>query len=357
MARRLRPGQDPIAIFQATRRRMFFALGLLFVVLNVGSAGYWYLGNMYQPGMWRFQDCVYMTAITITTVGYGEVLDVSTVPLGREWTLLLLVFGISANLYVVSAITSFFVESDFTNVRRYRRLQRRMHEIRDHYILCGAGRTGRHVAGELMAIGEQLVIVDESEKLLDEFREMGILTLCADATEDETLETAGIHRAKGVVAALDDDKTNMFVVVSARQTNPRLRIVTKAVGASAMAKLRRAGADAVVSPAMIGGMRLASELIRPQVVRFLDEMLRDKDAALRIEEATVAAGGKAEGQTLRESNLRERSGTLILAVREPDGKVNYVPESDHVLRPGQTLIAIGNPAQITALRNAVGSPP
>jgi voltage-gated potassium channel len=345
---------DPVRSYEAARRRLFFAFALLAIVTSVGSGGYWYLGDSTEPGMWSLRDCVYMTAITITTVGYGEVLDLDRVSFAREWTLLLLTFGISANLYVVSAITSFFVESDFNNVRRFRRDRKRMKEISNHYIVCGVGRTGLHVLNELLAVGEPVVAIDERTEKLEALRDRGVLILHGDATDDETLVQAGIHRARGIVSALDDDKTNLFVVVSARQTNAKLRIVTKAVGPSTAAKLRRAGADAVVTPTKIGGMRLASELLRPHVVRFLDEMLRDKEARLRIEEATVGASGDVVGMSLASANLRQRAGVLVMAVRQSDGDVVHVPPPELVIEPGQTLIAIGTPENIEDLRATVG---
>lgn len=344
---------DPVRSYEAARRRLFFALALLVTVTAVGSGGYWYLGQL-VGGAWSLKDCIYMTAITITTVGYGEVIDLEKVQFAREWTLLLLTFGISANLYVVSAITSFFVESDFNNVRRFKRDRKRMKEISNHYIVCGVGRTGLHVIDELLAVGESVLAIDERPDHLEQLRDRGVLMLHGDATEDETLIKAGIHRAKGIVSALDDDKTNLFVVVSARQTNPKLRIVTKAVGTTTAAKLRRAGADAVVTPAKIGGMRLASELLRPHVVRFLDEMLRDKEARLRIEEANVGPSGDVVGLSLSKADLQRRAGVLVMAVRQSDGDVVHVPPPELVIEPGQTLIAIGTPENIEQLRATVG---
>jgi len=220
--------------------------------------------------------------------------------------------------------------------------------------VCGVGRTGIHVVEELLAVGEHVVAIDQDERLLDELRQRDVLTVHGDATDDDVLARAGLMRAKGLVTALDDDKTNLFVVVTARQTNPRLRIVAKATSPAAAEKFKRAGADAVVTPNFIGGMRIASELLRPQVVRFLDEMLRDKDARLRIEEATVSERGSIAGQTLREANLRESAGVLVLAVRSEDGAVSYVPPSELRVQAGQTLIAIGNPEQIATLRRLVG---
>lgn len=347
---------DPIEVYLASRRRVIGALVVLGAVLGIGAAGYWYLAWLERPGYWSFSDCVYMTAITITTVGYGETLDLDTISGSRTWTLALLVFGISANLYVVSSITSFFVESDFGNVRRYRRVRKRMSEIRDHYIVCGVGSTGVHVVGELRAMGEKIVCIDQDEHALAEVEREGVLTLQGDATDDDVLAKAGLQRARGIVATLDDDKTNMFVVVTARQTNAHVRIVTKAVLSSAAPKLRRAGADAVVSPAFIGGMRLASEMLRPQVVAFLDEMLRDREANLRIEEAEIGSKGDLVGVTLRDSHIRERTGVLIIAVRTTEGQTNYVPSGDTRLDPGVILIAIGGPGDIRRLREAVGDP-
>ena len=346
--------QTPFQAYAAARRRVVYALVLLVAVVGLGAVGYWYIGESQRPGLWPFRDCVYMTVITITTVGFGEILDFTSIQWGREWTQLLLVFGVAADLYVVSTITSFFVEADFGNVRRFRRMERRMHDISNHYIVCGVGRTGIHVVDELLAVGENVVAIDQDDRLLDELRARDVLTVVGDATDDDVLARAGLVRAKGIVAALDDDKTNLFVVVTARQSNPRLRIVAKAMSPTAAEKFKRAGADSVVTPNFIGGMRIASELLRPHVVRFLDEMLRDKDARLRIEEATVSERGAISGQTLREANLRESAGVLVLAVRSVDGDVAYVPPSDLRVQPGQTLIAIGTPDQIAVLRRLVG---
>jgi len=345
---------DPLVIYRQTRRRIVYAVAILAGVSAIGATGYWYLGWLSVPGIWSFKDCLYMTAITITTVGFGETLNLDAVPGSRNWTLILLFFGISANLYAVSSITSFLVESDFANIRRYRRILARMKDLRGHYIVCGAGRTGIHVVSELRSVGHEVVVIDDDTDHLAALQAEDVLCVRGDATEDEVLDRAGLQRAAGVVAALNDDKSNMFIVVTARQANPRLRIVTKAVLASAADKLRRAGADAVVSPASIGGMRLASEMVRPQVVRFLDDMLRDRDVNLRIEEAIVGEAGSMVGQRLRDARTREETGALIIAVRDPHGELTHIPSPDLELQPGFTLVAIGSPENIESLRTAVG---
>ncbi|MEX1367540.1 MAG: ion channel, partial [Nannocystaceae bacterium] len=165
---------SPIEVYTASRRRVVVAALVLAAVLGVGATGYWYLAWLEDPGHWDFGQCVYMTAITITTVGFEESLDLDAIPGSRAWTLALLVFGISANLYVVSSITSFFVESDFGNVRRYRALRKRMEQIHDHYIVCGVGSTGIHVVGELRAVGETIVCIDENEHVLAELEREGV---------------------------------------------------------------------------------------------------------------------------------------------------------------------------------------
>jgi voltage-gated potassium channel len=341
---------SPLAAFAAARRRVIGALVLLAMVVAVGAFGYWYIGHVQQPGVWSFEDCVYMTVITISTVGFNEILDFSAMEGGREWTLVLLVFGVAADLYVISTITSFFVEADFGNVRRWRKLELRMKHIDNHTIVCGVGRTGMHVVNELVTVGVEVLVIDHDEVVLAELAARDILTVRGDATDDEVLERAGLRRAKALVATLDDDKTNMFVVVTARQASAKLRIVAKAMSPASADKLRRAGADAVVTPAFIGAMRIASEIVRPTVVRFLDEMLRDKEARLRIEEATIGDGSDLCTATLADANLREGVGVLVLAVRSPDGGLAYVPSADLRLQVGHTVIALGTPDQIAALR-------
>lgn len=349
-----RPIHADIEEYRLARRRVIRAAVVSILVISIGALGYWYLGLRHQPGLWSVADCVYMTAITVTTVGYGEVIDVASVAGGREWTMILLLFGISANLYVVSSIVSFFVEGDYAQIRGYRRDQRRMKKLSNHHVICGLGSTGANVLAELLAVGETVVVIDESEQALAHIDDPRVVTVCGDATDDQVLARAAIERAKGIVATLDDDKTNLYVVLTARQLSAKARIVAKGVSPAAVAKLRRAGADAVVSPNLIGGMRIASELVRPHVVRFLDDMLRDRGAGLRIEEAQVGEHGPLVGRTLKGADVRGATGALILAVRLSDGAVEHAPKGDHRFAPGQTLIAIGTTEQIGKLRELAG---
>ena len=342
--------------YAAARRRLLYAAGVFLTMVTVSTLGYHLIGVAQGRPDWTLEDCLYMTVITVSTVGYTEALPVREVPWALEWTLVVVTVGIGVNLWTISSLTSFFLEGDFSSLRRYRRNLRAMDKLSDHFIVCGVGTTGIHVLRELRAVGHQVVAVDQCQPHLDAAATEGALPLHGDATDDAVLTQAGLSRARGIVTTLDDDKTNMFLVVTARQANPRLRIVSKAISQTAIPKLRRAGADAVVSPNFIGGMRLASELVRPQVVHFLDTMLRGDQQALRIEEVSVEPGSPIAGQTLAQADLRRRTGTLVIAVQFPDGQVAHAPPAEHRIEPGQTLILIGETSQVAALRALAEAP-
>ncbi len=233
----------------------------------------------------------------------------------------------------------------------------RVKKLSGHTIVCGAGSTGIHCVRELAAIGVPFVIVDRSPEVARELsREHDCPAVVGDATHDEVLLEAGIERARGVISALTDDKDNLFVTVTARALNPTLRIVAKAIDVKADAKLRRAGADSVVSPNLIGGLRLVSEMVRPEVVTFLDVMLRDKDRTLRIEEVTIPPGRPGEERRVSELGL-DRHKLLLLAVKEPapEARLHYNPSPEHLLSGGETLIVLGDPARVRQLSAEVAA--
>ena len=261
---------------------------MAFVVL-AGASGYQFLGE----GRWSWGDCFYMTIITLSTVGYGETLPgMHTVDYVRAWTVLLILSGTGILLYWVSSFTAIIVEGDLRGLLRSRRVQKAIDSLRDHVIVCGAGTTGVHAIRELVESGTSFVVIDHDEHRLEELNEEvsgDLLYLVGDAAGDPILLKAGIERAKGVMVMLHEDRDNLFCTLSARALNANVRIISKAVEHSAQPKLIRAGADRVVSPNFIGGLRLASEMVRPSVVEFLDAMLRG-DEKLRIEELTIAEG-------------------------------------------------------------------
>jgi voltage-gated potassium channel len=222
-------------------------------------------------------------------------------------------------------------------------------------VVCGAGSTGRHVIEELLATGVPVVAIDvregELREIAEKFPTAEFSYLVGDATDDDVMAQTGLDRARGLVAALSSDKDNLYLTVSARQTNPGARIVARCAELSHVEKIRRSGADAVVSPNFIGGMRLVSELLRPAVVRFLDDMLRDRRATYRIEEIQLGHGAAGLGATLREARVRERFGMTVLAMRAGDSQSwVYNPDADERLGPGTTLVVLGSAEQVAELR-------
>jgi voltage-gated potassium channel len=317
-----------------------------------GGGGYYVIGR----GAWAFADCIYMTVITVTTVGYGEVLkDMDHVQYARGFTIVLLVFGTGSIVYFASTVTAFIIEGDLRNVLFASRLKKRMKRMKDHVVVCGAGSTGRNVIEELLTTGVPVVAIDvrESElrEIAEKFPKAEFSYLVGDATDDDVMAQTGLERARGLVAALSSDKDNLYLTVSGRQTNPTARIVARCAELSHVEKIRKSGADAVVSPNFIGGMRLVSELLRPAVVRFLDDMLRDRRAAFRIEEIRLGDGVSALGTTLRDVRIRERFGMTVLAVRASDNQSwVYNPDANEKLGPGMTLVVLGSSEQVNELR-------
>jgi voltage-gated potassium channel len=333
------------------RNRLLVGFFALSIVIGGGTLGYWLIGD----GAWPARDCLYMTVITVTTVGYGEILpDMEHVPYARGFTIVLLVFGTGVLVYFASTITAFIVEGDLKDILSAARLKKRIKRMKDHIIVCGTGSTGRHIVEELIKTLQPVVAIDQSIEVLKEIADQhpkaAYTYIVGDATDDDVISAAGLSVCRGVVAALSSDKDNLYVVVSARQINPQCRIIARCAEIGHVEKIRRAGADGVVSPNFIGGMRMASEMLRPAVVKFLDEMLRDK-RAMRIEEVTIAAGSDLEGKTMREAAVRERFGMSVLAVRESPGAAwEYNPDPALRLSAGMVMVVLGSAEQVDELR-------
>ncbi len=336
-------------------KRLLLGFLALAVVVVGGATGYYVIGD----GAWPLFDCFYMTIITVTTVGYGETLShMDQLPDARMWTIGLLLFGSGTIVYFASTITAFIVEGDLKNVLFTSRLRKRIKRMKDHVVVCGAGSTGRHVIEELLKTSVPVIAIDRDESVLRELAERHpkaeFSYVVGDATDDDVLDTMNLVGARGLVAALSGDKDNLYLVVSARQANPTFRVVARCAELSHVEKLRRAGADAVVSPNHIGGIRLVSEMVRPATVKFLDDMLRDRRAAYRIEDVKLGEAVKA-GTTLREARIRERFGMTVIASRADDTTAwTYNPLPDERLGPGMTLVVIGSPDQLASMRAEVG---
>lgn len=334
------------------RKRLVMAGLSLFVVFILGTAGYWSMGR----GAWSFEDCAYMVLITITSVGYGEVIPVHDVPEGRVFTMALLITGMGVSFYFLSALTAFIIEGDLREALWRRRMERRLNDLKNHVIVCGAGRTGRQVTRELTRGDHtQVVVVERDPANLEAMmRKFGarIIGLEGDATADGVLKEAGVERASGLVSALQNDQDNLFVALSARQLNEGIRIVCRANEAKVAPKLKMAGANSVVSPTDIGGRRMAQEMLRPNVASFLDVMSADLNRKFDIEQVRLPKGSHLCGRVLAKSGIRDHSSALVLAVVSDDG-TTYNPGPGFKLDDGMTLVVLGETEQLTKLRSWV----
>jgi voltage-gated potassium channel len=336
-----------------TVRRLLYALAALLVLLSTGTIGYKLLGH----GRWSIADCVYMTVITLSTVGFAELNDMAKVPGARALTVGLIVGGVGTLAYVQGNVTALLVEGVIGQAFRRNRMRKAIEALNGHIVVAGTGSTGRHAVEELVATRTPFVVIDldqgHLERLSEEVAEGKLLYVHGDATEDHVLLAAGVQRARGVVAALTHDKDNLFVTLSARSLNAAARIVAKVTEVDAGPKMIKAGASSVVNPTMIGGRRMASECIRPEVNEFLDQMLRDKDKNLRLEEVAIPAGSSLVGAALKDTPIRRETRVLVVAVRDPNRVFTYNPDPDFALTEGAILIVMGETDSVVKLRQLV----
>jgi voltage-gated potassium channel len=329
------------------RARVRTAAWLLAALFGVGVLGYKVLGGAEHTWI----EAVYMATITLTTTGMRDVIPTDTAAT-QYFTVAYLLFGATAAVYTLSTITAFIVEGDLTRGFRRRRMQATIDAMQDHYVVCGVGQTGTAVLRELVNTRRSCVAIEHNHQHVAGVERgfPGVMVLHGDCSDDETLTRAGVQRAAGIVICTDDDRVTLVTTVLARQMNPRVRIVARATTERAAARLRQAGADGVVAPAQIGGMRLASELVRPTVVGFLDQMLRDTNRNLRIEDVEVGPASALVGRPVSELHLHDYgSGLLLLAMRSSTGEYVFNPAGHTTVSAGARLIVMGDPPSVAHL--------
>lgn len=324
------------------------------VLISIGSLlAIGTLGYMIIEG-WRAFDALYMTVITLATVGYGEIHPLSTP--GRVYTIGLILLGLGVMGYGVSTVTAFLVEGELTDILGKRRMERKIKGLSDHVILVGAGETGKHVAEELVKTNTPFVVIEQDPARAAALERFGeVLYIIGDATESGVLQQARIESARGLISATPSDKDNLFVILTARELNPTLRIVSRVTAEDSRHKLLKAGADAVVSANLIGGLRMASEMLRPHVVSFLDAMLRETvGSAVRVEEIQVPSTSPWVGRTLGETQIREKVGVVVFGLREAaTGRYVFNPAPTFRLGVGDVLVGCADRDQLASLRSLV----
>lgn len=330
--------------------RVFWQLQLslasLAVLLIMGTAGYRFLEEM------SWFEALYMTVITLTTVGFSEVKPLSGT--GRAFTLLLLIVGVGVFMWVLTNLMEVVVGEEVRHLWGRWKMERKAGRMEGHFIICGYGRIGRQVVAEFQRKGVPFVVIEQNPEVAQEAREKGIPIIEGDATLDGVLETAGVGRAKGLVAVADSDADNVFVVLSARSLNPNLFIVARSETEEGENKLHKAGADRVIAPYAIGGRRIAVAALRPTILEFLDALMRSEEEEWSLEEVRMREGSKLVRKSLREADVRGKTGAVILAVKTAEGEMLTNPPPDRPLKEGDTLIALGTTEQLEELVKLAG---
>ena len=326
-------------------RHLAISVALSVLIVLVGSAGYMIIED------WEFLDALYMTVITISTVGYREVNQVGDV--GRVFTIILVFSGVGFTMYVAAAVVQFMVEGRIRIILGRRRLDKKLDRLKNHYIVCGYGRIGRVLSKNLRSKPIDVVVVEKNPDLIRAMDEDGVLYVSGDATDEACLIKAGIQRAKGLVAVLATDTDNVFLVLTARQLAPNLKIIARAGQEAAKSKLKAAGADSVESPYEMGAASMAHRIIRPTVTNFLDLAFAHKRKDIQMEEIPVDSSSELTNLPLKDSGIRQNYNLIIIAIKKPDGSMLFNPSFETAIMPEDTVIAVGEAANLQKLEKVL----
>jgi voltage-gated potassium channel len=327
------------------RKRALFSIVLVVSVLLTGTIGYSIIER------WPFFDALYMTVITLATIGYQEVRPLSY--MGRAFTIVLVFFGVGVVAYVINNGIKIILEGEIQKAFGRMRLEKKLRNMKNHFIVCGYGRMGHIICRELKAHKVPCVVIEKEHVVLDADEEIPFIF--GDATKDELLKEAGIERARGLISVLSTDAQNLYVVLSARELNPDLLIVARAGEEGSEQKLLRAGADRVVSPYHIGGLRIAHSVLKPAVVDFLEFATKSGNIELQMEEIEVAEGSFLADKTIHEAGIGREYGVIVVAIKRKEGEMKFNPVHNTKIKPGDTLIAIGEIEKLQDLEKQAGA--
>ena len=322
-------------------KHLLYSIVLSIVVISGGTIGYMLIEG------WGLMDALYMTLITISTVGYFEVQPLGFP--GRIFTMALVISGVGFSLYVAAALVQFMVEGRIRIIMGRRRLDRKIGRLKDHYIVCGYGRIGRVLCRNLKRRPIGIVVIEKDPDQIPVMEQDGVLYLSGDAADDGILARARIERARGLVAVLATDTDNVFLVLTARQMAPDLLIYARAGREGSKQKLLTAGANVVESPYEMGAVSMAHRIIRPTVTSFLNLAFSQKSTEIQMEEIPVGTGCKLQNVELKDTGIRQKYNLIIIAIKKPDGSMMFNPSFETRIKPGDTVIAVGEPDNLTQL--------
>ncbi len=320
-------------------------LSVFGIVIVIGAVGYYIIGREHD---WTLLDSLYMAVITVSTVGFREVHEQT--PVARVFTIILILFGVGAFTYLATSVGNYVIAGELQGLWSKRRMRKKTAELSDHFIVCAYGRMGSQVADEFKRQQCPVVVIDTSEEVLEKAVIDGHLAVLGNAGNDDVLQEAGVERAAGLVTCIDSDASNLLVVLSARTLNEKLLIVSRTNNHETTSKLHAAGANRVLWPYGLGGRRMAQMALRPNVVEFLEVVMHDEELELVLEELTIAIGSALDGKRIGSSEIRERTGAMLVAIRQRAGKMLIAPSTETLLEAGDIVVALGTHEQLAELQ-------
>jgi len=327
-------------------KKLWLVLGIIMFILTAGTLGYFFIED------YALLDAFYMTVITLATVGFKEVKELSNY--GKIFTSILILFGVSTVAYGYSVVTTIIIEGELKQVWVLKRRKKMIEKLKDHYIICGFGRMGAYICKRLKEQNIPFVVIEKDPSMEIRIESEGYLYLIDDSTREEVLITAGIERAKGLVSVVSSDADNVFIVLTARQLSSDLYIISRSAEESSEQKMIKAGANKVISPYIIGGERMALAILKPSVVDFIEVTTggrHEKGAPLKMEEILVLEGSSLCGKTILESKIRDITETIIIAVKKNDGRMEFNPKPKYRIEAGDIFIALGNKEHLSKLED------